>query len=183
MLIHREKFAEGEYRQPSSGTRALFIYTDSSPSKGREVLGTVMDVFIGGSLLRTMTLPCTVLAHGYSSAYDKTSAVLLQLWLTCGPELTRVISVLSDIRCFCTDFGVESLLADMKNIFADWAWKQHRLRIDHPFLCGNYIFPLCVHIPDWSRLVSNCLQRSLATLMLWVPYLEKSCETCADFCV
>ena len=73
-----------------------------------------------------------------------------QLWLECGPLLQDLNSCLYDIQCVAADFGVESMLADMRNIFSEWAWHRLGLRTSDTYLSELYLFPLCVHVPDWE---------------------------------
>ena len=78
-LIHREAFRHGRYRSPVHGLRTLYVYIDSSPTEGPDVMGTIVDVCISGSQPSMFLLPGVFLAHGYSSATDKAAALLWQL--------------------------------------------------------------------------------------------------------
>ena len=89
-----------------------------------------------------------------------------------------LISCLYDIRCIAADFCVESMLADMRNIFSEWAWCRLELRTPDTYLSELYLFPLCVHVPDWGHLTANSLKTALATVSSWPPVLEHLRDLC-----
>ena len=118
-LIHREAFRHGRYSRPEHGVRTLYVYTDSSPSEGRDVMETIFDVCTRGSQPTMLLLPRVLLANGYSSANDKAAALLWQLWLDCGPLLQDLISCLCDIRCIaalCDPVQTSNITLSFKNI-------------------------------------------------------------------
>ena len=122
----RQRFYDGIWSR-KAGARAIFIYTDSSPTRGQEVLGTLLDVLINGEVVaHAFVLTGALLAHGYQGVLSKSATVLWQLWLSCGPDLHVFLEVLLDVRCFITDCGTESLLADGRSILEAWAQELKR---------------------------------------------------------
>jgi hypothetical protein len=111
MLCSRTDFA-GRYKRPCPGSRAIFVYTDASPSKGREVFGSILDLYLCGRRECTLVLPGVLLSHGYTTALSKASALLWQLWLVAGPDVCRFRELLEDIPCISADYGTEALLVD-----------------------------------------------------------------------
>ena len=65
------------------------------------------------------------------------------------------------------------MLADMRNIFIEWAWHRLGLRTSDTYLSGLYLFPLCAHVPDWGHHSANSIKTALATVSSWPPVLEQ----------
>ena len=173
MLATRWEFQLGSLRRPRTGRRGIILSTDSSPQKGREVAGTIMEVWINGQLQASLTLPGVLLSHGYTTLRSKVSACLWQLFLVVGSHEAQFKEVLEDVRAFVTDYGTESGIADVRNFVREWALEELGLvwaPVDLQTL--PFAFPCAVHLPDWNHLCGNLLFRALSVVPRWPTFLK-----------
>ena len=121
LLERREWRSGGRWFSPLLG-RSVHPTTDSSPTSGRDVFASVLDVWRSNDEFERVILPGSNLGHGFTNVVDKCIAFLWSLWLVCGgSSLATMESVLLDMRSMCTDFGVESGMPAVDNILEKWA--------------------------------------------------------------
>lgn len=179
MLCSRLDFA-GKYRRPDGGGRCLYVYCDSSPSKGREIFGSILDVYLHGVRETTLTLPGALLSHGFTGALSKVATFVWQLWLVAGPDVSRFQEVLEDVRCVTCDYGVEANIPNCRDFIASWVREHLNVNPPRPeFEASPYMFSMSVHVPDWNHLTGALLERTTSSLKLWpkmLKYMRAACE-------
>jgi hypothetical protein len=125
-------------------------------------------------------MPGTSLGHGYTAALDKIMAFLWALWLVTGPLVSSMESFLLDVRSLTTDFGIESLMADYRNILRHFAARVNQT-VSSYFLRFEYLFPLAVYLPDWNHTCMNMVKRILFELDRWPTVLAAIRSLCQFF--
>ena len=87
---------------------------------------------------------------------------------------------LLDVRSFVSDGGIESLLADCKNILGEFA-KYVNQKVSAEFLSYPHLLPNCVYLPDWNHAIMNLIKRVLDGLPLWPHRLVRIRALCKMF--
>ena len=107
MLLRRRWFNSD--RCHSQPRRSLHLQVDALPITRREVFGMVWDVYSGGSSWLLSLMPLVLLGCGHVAYIDKTMALLLSLWLSCGGGAFKTFEdVLLSTRSITTDMRVEA---------------------------------------------------------------------------
>ena len=174
MIFERKYWSIGKF---AGEDRSLHLYVDSSPNSGRDVFGICIDIFIHGQLAAHRILPPVCLGHGYSTALDKTMALLWSIYLICG-TMDVMEKFLQDVRSISTDFGVESRIPFTPNVLEHFA-SYVGLKISASFRLHQWLFPFCVIIPDWNHIVANMLKFAFSQLERWPLLLDMIRSVCS----
>jgi hypothetical protein len=137
------------------------------------------DFFIG-PLFFTRVFPGASLGHGFTSTVDKVMSFLWALWLMVGPSVATMEQFLLDVRSFTTDFGVESLMSDVKNLFDHFAQSVGQ-RASAQFAAYTHLFPNSSFLPDWNHNSMNLVKRVLNSLDRWPSILARLRSLCEFF--
>ena len=128
--------------------RSLHFQVDASPITGREISGMV----------GISTVPLVLLGYGHVACIDKTMALLLSLWLSCGGGAFKTFEdVLLSIRSITTDIGVEAESPSIDNVLSHFAAVVKR-SVPGSFQTYSRLLPQCVHVHGWLHLWSAVIQ-------------------------
>ena len=162
-------------------TAFLYIYCDASPQfRGHELFSASVEVVWGHgadtSFLRRL-LPQVAVRRDMMSSEMKLYTLLWQIWLVAGPGWRSFRWFLSRIVSLTTDFGVERLLVDKKDLVP----KFFRVigRIDS-VPAAEWTFPNAVLIGGWRHIWDTILQRGCCSWR-WFPVFLRRLKAVTRF--
>ena len=115
-------FCEDDGSVATVGTRSLGGHSNSKLTPPRSLTERFLvrfGTYIGGSSWLLSLVPLVLLCYGHAACFDKTMALLLSLWLSCGFGAFKTFEdVLFSIRSITTDIDVEAGIPSIDNVLS-----------------------------------------------------------------
>ena len=155
-----------------------YVNPDSSPQAGVEIFCTMLYSITDSdpSTLVRFRLPICQLHHGRQSAVDKTCTLLFSVILITGMQVHAIRKYLSSIRAVLTDWGVESLVADSRDILPEFLERITGRRI--PCEPQQYLLPRAIQCPGWHHVFDNLMQLGFESMGLFAEWFDSFKATC-----
>jgi hypothetical protein len=149
----------------------IYLFVDGSPQRrGLELFASTMDViFLGGHHMRKI-FPYIAPVLGMDTL-SKTTALLWQVFLLCGPCFHSIRRFCASVRSICSDMGTERNIYRHIDFLKDWFWYVGcKLNRNH-IVDNARLFPRALGQPGWKHLWDLLLRRALCSLSFFPAWL------------
>jgi hypothetical protein len=149
----------------------IYLFVDGSPQRrGLELFASTMDViFPGGHHMRKI-FPYIAPVLGMDTL-SKTTALLWQVFLLCGPCFHSIRRFCASVRSICSDMGTERNIYRHIDFLKDWFWYVGcKLNRNH-IVDNARLFPRALGQPGWKHLWDLLLRRALCSLSFFPAWL------------
>ena len=150
-------------------------YSDSSPVTGTEIQGMLADVVTKDERVRRVTMPGGTVFYGAQDAIQKTMVFIWSAWLVFGPDERYMEHFRQKVRCWSTDFGVESLpidLPDCLQAFMAWLAGMALEECRHLVKCTRRFFYRSFRVNGWNHSCGNVMKRVAKSYVRWPDVLD-----------
>ena len=154
--------------------KVVNVYSDASPVVGTELQGMILDIIFRDGSLERLILPGSTLAYGHGGAISKGVALVWALWLVCGPEEDALRWLISKIRSFTTDFGVEMHLLEIPDLVSaviSWTGGTPLERVRGMIKPDVRLFSKAMRIAGWSHSLGGIMKKVSQNFPMWPRYL------------
>ncbi len=162
------------------GATTREVMLDSSRAFGREVMAIREIVMTFRSVdeapqVKQRRLPTVAMAHRHMSAADKGMVLLHSVFLEHGPTKRGMEAWCRSVRMIPTDLGVESSVANAKNILPAFFRSLPQEGDD------EFLFASGIRFPGWSHMMHNIIKDSILSSLAWFPAWKGVLSRVCDF--